>query len=243
MEMAGALREPHVAHIQYHLVALEGTVSRAMRSTPPPPAQALLPESLSDVPCLDHHSVPESPEKAAVGYAAAGLYFVLEDILEHCLERPISFDAVLRKFQIDLEGPEGSSLPGLRDVFAMGLVKVVGKLMAREFSSTKAATLSLEEQNASLRHEIRACIKRLSETQVEAEGLKNKAREKEREMELLQESLVCAVCLEQFVGRDPVAFECGHIFCSECSAQVMRSDACPTCRAPIGVPRVLRGLG
>eukprot|EP00741_Cyanophora_paradoxa_P014996 tig00020830_g14469.t1 len=65
--------------------------------------------------------------------------------------------------------------------------------------------------------------------------------------------LVCAICIESWIGRSPVALDCGHVLCAKCletyeqyhASQPDPDDeelACPSCRTPIRNPRSLLGI-
>jgi len=40
----------------------------------------------------------------------------------------------------------------------------------------------------------------------------------------------CGIC---FSKKKSMAFECGHVTCSDCAARSLRSERCPFCRRPV----------
>jgi len=63
-------------------------------------------------------------------------------------------------------------------------------------------------------------------------------------------SLSCAICMEAYVEREPVALPCGHVFCLSC-IQALRDtgsnihNLCPICRKEYAMYQtiMLKGLG
>jgi len=169
------------------------------------------------------------------------LYYVLEDLAGRCSESPEVFSAALAALGNDVESVE---MPALLRIYNRALSRLVSKLMNNEFSSNITALANLETEKESLQTEMRASLQQMAESQLEAETIRKELRRVEAEKNELMDSLVCAVCLEVFIGLDPVAFECGHIFCKKCYMEVKDSEKCPTCRATIGETIIsLRGLG
>jgi hypothetical protein len=84
-------------------------------------------------------------------------------------------------------------------------------------------------------------VKKRQELEQELNALKLQMKQKDKEMERLQEQGLCMVC---FVEPINSAFmPCGHRQCCEgCARQLMgRGDRCPFCRARI--EDVLRTFG
>jgi len=182
----------------------------------------------------------QSEEGPYVHVAAEGLYHLIEELLISGLEEPSGFIFILEALKGEVV--RGGSAT-LQDVLTEALIKVVSTLMKREFNSAAAAMRAFEVENQSMRVEMRACLQQLTESQRESEELRRRLKQQEAESQLMMDSLVCAVCLESFMGRDPIAFDCGHIYCKQCTVSLAGSQKCPICRAPIGQARMLRGLG
>ncbi|EDW24753.1 GL24317 [Drosophila persimilis] len=65
----------------------------------------------------------------------------------------------------------------------------------------------------------------------EVSGPSRPKRKRTDPNESLEETYSCPICLESVSGREPVATECGHIFCRQCiDTAILHNPKCPMCR-------------
>jgi len=105
----------------------------------------------------------------------------------------------------------------------------------------------LEQEHESLHAELKNYKLLVEELSTKYQLLEKKMIKVTADADLLTQSLTCSICLESVINNRPVCLPCGHIFCMECTKNLIaaRTTKCPQCRqnfAPNTV-RELKGLG
>ncbi|XP_055317518.1 peroxisome biogenesis factor 10-like [Sitodiplosis mosellana] len=55
------------------------------------------------------------------------------------------------------------------------------------------------------------------------------------------ESMECSICFERMKGQDVSSTDCGHLFCSKCIKNAVRSRGlCPSCNTKLNLRKVRR---
>ncbi|KAE9023906.1 hypothetical protein PF011_g3747 [Phytophthora fragariae] len=108
-------------------------------------------------------------------------------------------------------------------VSSSNVLSAVNDLLSRLNVTLDTSVEELRAENLRLqrRLEVAEASRRAAATQIDAAI---------REKKEVQDSLVCAVCLENKVNR--VLIPCGHIYCASCVGQLPR-PSCPICRQNI----------
>jgi hypothetical protein len=203
--------------------------------------------SLLDAPIPSPSTAPPSPLCARLEAAASGMVDLLSTL---SLQAP---DPRVRQATLGIFARAVYSVghPVLGDVFSSASLRLSARLLTRE--GERDAEVERLQRDCRARDAACAELAREAERRAgETAAALEKVRDAERELDSLENSLACPICLDSFVPRDPAALACGHIFCRECidlvinqtGSRIRRPPVCPQCRAPVtDAPRMLKGLG